>query len=65
MFKCCILDNILNKYFNLIEENIETIYYFYNYKYFIKFVMLRKVLISLSFFFFVRILYFLLYFIVV
>lgn len=62
MPKCCILDNISNKYFNLTEENTETIHHFHNYKHSIKSAMPRKALTSSSLPLFVRTLHFSLYF---
>lgn len=62
MPKCCISDNISNKYFNLTEENTETIHHFHNYKQSIKSAMPRKALTSSSLPLFVRILHFSLYF---
>lgn len=62
MPKCCISDNISNKYFNLTEENTETIHHFHNYKHSNKYAMPRKALTSSSLPLFVRILHFSLYF---
>lgn len=62
MPKCCISDNISNKYFNLTEENTETIHHFHNYKHSIKSAMPRKALTSSSLPLFARILHFSLYF---
>lgn len=62
MPKCCISDNISNKYFTLTEENTKTIHHFHNYKHSIKSAMPRKALTSSSLPFFARILHFSLYF---
>lgn len=62
MPKCCISDNISNKYFTLTEENTKTIYHFHNYKHSIKSAMPRKALTSSSLPLFARILHFSLYF---